>query len=132
MIQWGPTLDLGVKEINRQHQTLVHLVNELNHLLHNHYGIDSIKRVVQGLIDYTANHFEYEETLFTEFAYAQESEHVRVHRSLVEQVLAFQQRVERGEDIGEELMKFLQNWLTVHIQQDDKAYVACFHEHGMR
>jgi hemerythrin len=132
LIEWGASLDLNIGEINRQHQTLVHLVNELNYLLHHQYGMASIKRVVQGLIDYTANHFEYEETLFKQFAYEQETEHVKSHRTLVQQVLDFQQRVERGENIGNELMQFLKNWLTIHIQQEDRGYVSCFKQHGMK
>ncbi|MDW6003597.1 bacteriohemerythrin [Vibrio mangrovi] len=132
LIEWGPSLDLNIKEINRQHQTLVHLINELNHLLNNGYGLASIKRVVQGLIDYTANHFQYEETLFDQFHYVNEHEHVGAHHRLVEQVLGFQKRVENGEDIGKELMSFLQDWLTLHIQKEDKQYVACFHEHGIQ
>ncbi|SHO58340.1 bacteriohemerythrin [Vibrio quintilis] len=132
LIQWGPGLDLNLEEINRQHQTLVHLVNELNHLLSHNYGLASVKRVVQGLIDYTANHFEYEEVLFSQFGYENEAAHVKKHQSLVTNVLEFQKRVERGENIGPELMKFLQEWLTVHIQQEDRAYVECFHRHGMK
>ncbi|CAM3534255.1 Methyl-accepting chemotaxis protein PctB [Vibrio aerogenes CECT 7868] len=132
LIQWGPGLDLNLAEINRQHQTLVHLVNELNHLLTHHYGLASVKRVVQGLIDYTANHFEYEEVLFSQFGYQDEAAHVKKHQNLVKSVLEFQQRVERGEQVGPELMKFLQDWLTVHIQQEDRAYVECFHQHGMK
>ncbi|ASA56781.1 bacteriohemerythrin [Vibrio gazogenes] len=131
LIEWGPSLDLNIKEINRQHQTLVHLINELNHLLNNGYGLSSIKRVVQSLIDYTANHFQYEETLFEQFGYVHEHEHVGAHHRLVEQVLDFQKRVENGENIGKELMAFLEDWLTLHIQKEDKQYVECFHEHGV-
>ncbi|QSX32039.1 bacteriohemerythrin [Shewanella avicenniae] len=131
LMEWNPGLDLGLLEINRQHQTLVNLVNELYYLLQHNYGAASIKRVVQGLIDYTANHFKYEETLFELFDYRHQQEHSNIHRRLVGQVLDFQRRVEAGENIGDELMSFLKSWLINHIQKEDRAYCEHFKSRGM-
>ncbi|MCG9596131.1 bacteriohemerythrin [Vibrio sp. Isolate25] len=131
LMEWNDQLDIGLDEINRQHQTLLHLINELYHLLRHNYGLPSIKRVVQGLIDYTANHFKYEETLFAQIGYEQTQEHIDKHAQLVNEVLAFQKRVERGEDIGEELMSFLKNWLSHHIMREDKAYTDSFKRNGL-
>ncbi|KFI11642.1 bacteriohemerythrin [Vibrio coralliilyticus] len=131
LMEWNEQLDIGLDEINRQHQTLLHLINELYYLLKHNYGLSSIKRVVQGLIDYTANHFKYEETLFAQIGYEQTQEHIDKHAQLVDEVLAFQKRVERGEDIGEELMSFLKNWLSQHIMREDKAYTDAFKQNGL-
>ncbi|MCE0495896.1 bacteriohemerythrin [Vibrio salinus] len=131
LIEWGPDLDLGLTEINRQHETLVNLINELYYLLNNNYDLASVKRVVQGLIDYTGNHFKYEETLFDMFEYKDRHQHERIHSTLVSQVLDFQRRVESGEDISDELMSFLKAWLTQHIQKEDRAYSRLFKEMGM-
>lgn len=132
LMEWTDSLDIGIDEINRQHQTLLHLINELYHLLNHNYGLPSIKRVVQGLIDYTANHFTYEETLFEQVNYSQYKQHKEKHEELVKQVLDFQQRVERGEAIGDELMSFLKKWLTHHIMREDKAYADEFKQGGIR
>lgn len=131
LMEWSDQLDIGLDEINRQHQTLLHLINELYHLLKHGYGMASIKRVVQGLIDYTANHFTYEEVLFEQIDYAQARDHVDKHKQLVTQVLDFQKRVERGDDIGDELMQFLKNWLSQHIMREDKAYVDSFKNNNL-
>jgi len=131
LMEWNDQLDIGLDESNRQHKILVHLVNELYHLLTHNYGLASIKRVVQGLIDYTANHFTYEEVLFEQIDYSHTKEHVAKHKQLVEQVLAFQSRVEKGEDIGDELMEFLKNWLMQHIMREDKAYAESFKKNNL-
>lgn len=131
LMEWNDQLDIGLEEINRQHQALLHLINELYHLLKHNYGLSSIKRVVQGLIDYTANHFKYEEVLFEQIGYSQTKEHVEKHNHLVAQVLDFQKRVERGDDIGDELMGFLKNWLSQHIMREDKAYVDSFKKNNL-
>ena len=131
LMTWNDQLDIGLNEINRQHQTLLHLINDLNHLLKHSYGLPAIKRVVQGLIDYTANHFKYEEVLFDQIGYQQTDEHMKKHSQLVERVLDFQKRVEKGEDIGDELMQFLKNWLGQHIMIEDKAYAESFKQHGL-
>lgn len=131
LIEWGPSLDLGLIEINCQHETLVNLINELYYLLNNNYDLASVKRVVQGLIDYTANHFKYEETLFEQFEYKGQQQHAKIHSNLVGKVLDFQRRVEANEDISDELMSFLKSWLTQHIQKEDKAYSGLFKEKGL-
>lgn len=131
LIEWNAQLDIGLDEINRQHRALLHLINELYYLLNHNYGLASVKRVVQGLIDYTANHFAYEEILFSQIGYDQTDEHVAKHHKLVEEVLQFQRRVEKGEDIGDELMAFLKNWLQQHIMREDKAYVEAFKNNNL-
>ncbi|WP_047043224.1 bacteriohemerythrin [Vibrio mexicanus] len=131
LMEWSSELDIGLAEINRQHQTLLHLINELNHLLKHNYGLASVKRVVQGLIGYTANHFKYEEILFEQVGYSGTKAHIEKHNNLVGQVLEFQKRVESGEDIGEELLSFLKDWLRTHIMSEDKAYSKTFIDNGL-
>lgn len=108
------------------------MVNELYYIRNHNYGIASIKRVVQGLIDYTANHFDYEETLFEQSGYPQDAEHKASHRKLVNQALDFQKKVNNGEDVGAELMSFLKAWLSNHITVEDAAYSHHFKEHGLK
>jgi len=129
-VKWGPELDIGMSEINRQHQRLVSLVNELHRTLSEAYGLEAIKRIVQGLVDYTANHFSYEEELFARFGYPQTNGHKEKHAQLVGQVLDFQKRVARGEDVADELMAFLKSWLVNHIQKSDKEYAQFLLAHG--
>ena len=76
-------------------------------------------------------HFKYEEILFDQIGYQQTDEHMKKHSQLVERVLDFQKRVEKGEDIGDELMQFLKNWLGQHIMIEDKAYAESFKQHGL-
>lgn len=123
-VEWGPQLDLGMEEINRQHQRLVSLINELHRTLEEAYGLEAIKRIVQGLVDYTANHFAYEEELFARFGYPQTEQHKLKHQQLVAKVLDFQKRVASGEDVADELMAFLKSWLINHIQGSDKEYTG--------
>ncbi|MCA1897938.1 bacteriohemerythrin [Shewanella putrefaciens] len=129
-VTWGPELDIGMPEINRQHQRLVSLINELHRTLSEDYGLEAIKRIVQGLVDYTANHFSYEEELFERFGYPQSESHKEKHGQLVGQVLDFQKRVGKGEDVADELMSFLRSWLVNHIQKSDKEYTTFLLSHG--
>ncbi|QYJ79457.1 bacteriohemerythrin [Shewanella acanthi] len=129
-VKWGPDLDIGMPEINRQHQRLINLINELHRTLSESYGLEAIKRIVQGLVDYTANHFSYEEELFARFGYPQTAEHKEKHTKLVDQVLDFQRRVAKGEDVADELMAFLKSWLVNHIQKSDREYTQFLLAHG--
>lgn len=129
-VKWGPELDIGMPEVNRQHLRLVALINELHRTLNGNYGLEAVKRIVQGLVDYTANHFTYEEELFERFGYPQTKEHKEKHAKLVGQVIEFQRRVGRGEDVADELMAFLKSWLINHIQKSDKEYTHFMLSHG--
>ena len=122
LVTWTDALDVGMDDINLQHQRLIGLINELYRIMQLNYGLGAIKRVIQGLVSYTANHFAYEEMLFDRYGYGDSDNHKIKHRKLVEQVLSFQSRVNRGEDVADELMSFLKEWLVNHIQRSDKAY----------
>lgn len=130
VVEWTNKLDVGIDEINRQHQRLVGLVNEVNRLIQENYSLSAIQRVIQALVDYTVTHFRYEENMFDRFEYEHEAEHKAKHQKLVNQVLEFQSRVNAGEDVGEELLDFLKAWLVNHIQGDDMKYGPYLSSHG--
>lgn len=60
----------------------------------------------------------------------QTASHKEKHGQLVAQVLDFQKRVGRGEDVADELMAFLKSWLVNHIQKSDKEYTQFLLSHG--
>ncbi|RUO37159.1 chemotaxis protein [Aliidiomarina taiwanensis] len=122
LIEWQPEFDVGVKEVNRQHQRLISIANELHRLSQrddNDYGV---KRVIAALANYTQTHFRYEELLLERHGYDDLEEHKRKHKALINDVLEFGRRVDRGEPVVDELLDFVKNWLIHHILKSDMAY----------
>ena len=48
--------------------------------------------------------------------------HQAIHAKLIDQVGELQSKFKRGKRINTELMRFLKNWLTDHIQKTDMQY----------
>lgn len=133
LFHWSDAYDVGVEEVNRQHKILIDLINELYSLKESGRSIRAIRRVLEGLVDYTLNHFWYEEHLMQKSGYPDFEKHKRSHEKLVEQVTGFVQRVDAGdESVAGELLEFLNEWLSKHIQGSDKAYTPFMNEKGIR
>ena len=132
LFSWSDAYDVGIEEVNRQHKILINLINELHALKQSGRSIRSMRRVLDGLVDYTLNHFRYEEHLMQKYEYPEFEEHKRSHEKLVEQVSGFVQRVDSGDEaVAGELLEFLNEWLAKHIQGADKAYAPFLNEKGI-
>lgn len=79
--------------------------------------------LLHKLVKYTRDHFTAEEALMAAAGYTGLAQHRLKHRELMKQVGDFVARFERGEsNLNLPLLNFLRDWLTNHIQQEDKLY----------
>ncbi|MGA2938094.1 MAG: hemerythrin domain-containing protein [Syntrophobacteraceae bacterium] len=62
LIQWNDSLSVNVVDIDKQHQKLVGMINELNDAMRQGKGKDALGKIVNGLIIYAGTHFKTEET----------------------------------------------------------------------
>ncbi len=128
---WSDVFDVGINEINRQHKVLINIVNEIYNLECNNRSPQMLRRTLEGLIDYTETHFTYEEYLLESNGYPEFAPHKAKHVKLLSQVGDFVQRIDRGEDIAAELLEFLTDWLSKHIQGTDKKYGPFLNQNGI-
>ncbi len=124
MMEWSDKLSVGVASIDVQHKKLVGMANELYDAMKAGKGKEVLDKTLDGLIAYTVSHFNYEEKLFAETAYAKTAPHKKEHADLTKQVLAIQEKMKKGVSFAQsmEVMEFLKNWLINHIMVSDKAY----------
>ncbi|MBP8186575.1 MAG: bacteriohemerythrin [Comamonas sp.] len=128
-IPWSSALMLGIPKIDAQHQVLVELINAL----HDELGKPAPARttlaeVLEGLVDYTHNHFIEEEVMFQRYGYPQTTAHTAEHSQFTAKAMDWLMRFEDGEDINLEALDFLKDWLLHHILQEDRAYVPFLQE----
>jgi hemerythrin-like metal-binding protein len=89
--------------------------------------------LLKKLAAYTHTHFKDEEAMMTAAKYPGLADHKIKHRDLIKQVEDFAARHERGEvTVNLQLMNFLRDWLTNHIQKTDHEYGPWLNEHGVR
>jgi len=122
-ITWTADLDTGIPVIDQQHRRIVDFINDLEaaQVLGNK---EQIKQVIYDCIDYTLSHFAFEESMQEEAGYPYCKPHKKVHELFTRKVAEYQQRMELGDDIAEELHGMLARWLVNHIKRDDADYVA--------
>lgn len=133
LFQWREDYSVKIPSIDVQHKRLVEMLNQLNDGMASGTGHAQLATLLDGLVDYTAKHFAYEEKLFAQHAFPGSAEHTAEHARLVEQVLDFKRRFEAGQaSINMQLMKFLKDWLINHILGSDKGYSAHLVERGVK
>ena len=131
-IEWSKSLSVNVGSIDREHQRLVDLVNQLYTAMREGRGNTAIGSVLDELITYTASHFANEEKLMREAGYPAYDEHKAAHEALVAQVLETKKKFAQGTALSQEVMSFLKNWLVNHIQGMDKRYGPHLNKKGIR
>lgn len=129
---WSSELEVGIEQIDEQHRWLVNQTNQLyDSLASDKAGGAEVGAVLEGLMDYTVNHFIVEEELFQRLGYPESAAHKAQHDQFIAQVMDLLQRHEAGEVSGNETLSLLADWLAHHILKVDKAYVSFFHQHGV-
>jgi len=126
-LQWSEHFSVGIPEIDEQHKTLFNLVNMIHTAILEHKGTAVCAKVLDELIEYTRIHFGLEQSLMHIGKYPEYEAHCALHRELVEEVEALQNKIHSGKAaISFELLHFLRTWLTKHILGEDKKYADFF------
>ena len=124
---WTPDLALGVEEIESQHQELVRLTNALHDEISSASPHrETIHGILEGLVDYTHNHFIVEEVLFQQHDYPETPAHQAQHNRFTGTAMDLLMRFEDGEEVSIEALEFLKDWLVHHICKVDRAYLPFF------
>lgn len=121
-IEWTRELEFGIPVIDSQHKRIVDYINELNDacITGNRSETD---HVMEGLLNYTITHFEFEETLQEKAGYQFLKAHKRIHEIFMKKVADIRARAQKGEDVAPELLNLLKQWLVSHINSEDRDYV---------
>ena len=127
MFEWNERYSVGIGSIDAQHQTLFRLGAELHAAMTSGQGKAASGKILDRLIQYTTSHFAHEERLMRQHDFPGLAAHKAEHEALTKQVLQFQSDFQLGKaTITVQLLHFLKNWLTHHIDGSDKRYAPHF------
>jgi hemerythrin len=124
LLTWDEKYSLNVAELDRQHQRLFTLFNELYEAMQQGKGPHVIEKVLAAVIDYTAYHFAFEENLLRQNGYADLAAHRAEHLQLAERSKELATRA-RKQDVTPATLKFLSSWLVDHILVEDRKFAPC-------
>jgi hemerythrin len=132
LMQWTEALSVHIAEIDKQHQRLIALINQLDDAVHVGNDHDVLGAVLEELLDYTRTHFRYEENLLKTNAYPELEGHKAEHDALTEKVVFLGDYFKRGENLNTvQIMQFLKIWLEEHIMGVDRTYAEFLNAKGI-
>ena len=131
-VYWTSDLDTGFEDIDEQHRQLVDYTNKLYDAKEAN-DKEGIEREFQHLIDYTVEHFSYEEMMLEEAQYRLVEQHRKVHQNFVNRLNTLQARYHNGdEEAVEEVIGLCEGWLFRHIHINDHGYIDSVKASGIR
>jgi hemerythrin-like metal-binding protein len=133
LIDWNDSLKLGIPTLDFQHRRLVDILNRLHEAMVSRQGNEVLVVILDDLVKYTIEHFTYEESVLKAHGYGDYAGHVGLHHELTHQVRDFRLKLKEGRiGLSATVLQFLTQWLTLHIGNEDRKYVAYLTEKGVR
>ena len=133
LIQWNDSFSVNVAEIDRQHQQLIGMINDLNDAMRQGQGKAVMGKIINGLVNYATTHFITEEKYFDKFGYPEAISHKNEHTGFAIKVSEFMDEFEKGNiALPMQILDFLSDWLKNHIKGSDKKFGPFFNEKGLK
>jgi|WetSurMetagenome_2_1015567.scaffolds.fasta_scaffold1184200_1 hemerythrin len=133
-MEWNKGYSVGVAIFDDEHKKLIAIINQLHAAITESVDKLALQRISDSLVEYTLMHFRHEEMYFDDWAYPDAAEHVAIHAKLRRQVFDYRKQIMEKDsaELAEELAVFLRDWLTQHIQVEDRKYGTFLCEKGLR
>lgn len=123
-IKWDKSMSVGIDMIDKDHQKLLALINQLQTATHYNVDKQMISDVMHELISYTQYHFNREETLMRINHYPGYENHQQLHHAMIKNMNECMDKYKHDPDHSvDQALAFLKNWLINHIMGSDKDYV---------
>jgi hemerythrin-like metal-binding protein len=120
-IEWNETLEIGIKEIDNEHKSIISKFEELYQKMREGKGHQFYRELITFLDDYVNTHLAHEETYQKEIDYINYEAHKEKHdefRHILEEL-----KEEELDDItNAELIRInllMKDWLVHHILEED-------------
>lgn len=125
---WDEKYRLGIPEIDRQHQTLLLLLNKAfdfySHQMSAPPSEDLRQRALQDLNklrEFARAHFATEEELMARFDYPQLTQHLQEHGKFLEMVAQVEAKTATAREFrANEWIEVMLHWYDYHVQHEDR------------
>jgi hemerythrin-like metal-binding protein len=119
-VAWKPYYSVGHTAIDKEHQRLLGMIDDLFTAVQDGEEQAQVDKALMRLAEYTATHFDHEEGIMQKCGYPDLEAHRKLHDEMRDRVREF---CDKPDDVAaQDLLAFLKEWWTRHIQSRDKAY----------
>ncbi len=119
-IEWSPTLELGIKNLDDQHRELIEALNTLLAARRAGTRACSARDVVTRLRAFADAHFHIEEGYMRAFGYPDAKTHQQEHQDYLAAVDRLEAACAGGAGNPEAALGFLETWIRGHLPGADR------------
>lgn len=120
--EWNQSLDLGIGEMNDEHQQLISLMNRLHEQHREGAPYETLAKTLTDLKNFTIQHFQDEEAYMMRINYPKLETHQIIHKKLISRLGDFANTFASSRALDQDFFEFLQFWLSAHIRGIDMQY----------
>ena len=121
-IKWSDELNTGNEIIDTQHLKIFKITNNFIEAYLQENSKEILGDMLDFLIEYTIEHFLYEEKLMIEYNYPKFEYHKKCHEDFKDIVGEFKSEFEiqgATENLNKKLSGIIVRWLIIHIKHED-------------
>lgn len=118
-LQWNEEWSVGVAAIDEQHARMTTLLSRIGDAVKTGQREERIMALLDELVACTRDHFEAEERMMDQYAYANALLHRQAHRKLMEDLLSIQRQFDSASLML--TLQSLKDWLIKHITESDRC-----------
>ena len=123
LVEWNDSFSVQNAEMDKQHQHLFWLLNQLHDAMGKGKGRGILPNVLDELLQYTQVHFAAEEALMQKHNYPGFVIHKRQHEDLIARVAKLHKQFLVGDfSASMQTRDLLKEWLSEHIKGSDQKY----------
>ncbi|EKQ54883.1 MULTISPECIES: bacteriohemerythrin [Clostridium] len=128
MIKCKKDYELGVKQIDEQHEKLFEIADRAYKLLTNDFISDKYDKIIEiigELKEYTLFHFKSEEEYMLSIGHRRFLSHKVEHENFIKDIDNIDlYKIDSNQDQSvKEILEFVVNWIDIHILNQDKLIV---------
>ena len=127
---WSASYELGVPIIDAQHKKLFLIFKNLVNACKSDHNADGTGKALELMVDYVDYHFKAEET-YWELEPTIYVPHRKAHYYFVKEIYFATGNIRMQEDISDELLHFLANWLLEHVLGMDRQHFQELRDLGL-
>lgn len=123
VFKWEPELSVHVDPMDKDHQVLINLMNDIYVLYSKNANRQEIAKGMKNLGEFVVAHFDREERFFATVANYPDIEiHKAIHKKLVNRYVGYLNDYNNGANLDDNFFFFLKAWLVAHIEGVDMKY----------
>ncbi|TLD81957.1 non-heme iron protein [Helicobacter sp. MIT 05-5293] len=116
---WSDEFSVHHEIIDQQHQRLFELAHKAYRIANSPSSSNEIKAILVEFFEYMKTHFKDEEQYMHAIGYPRLEEHKKIHRTIVAEMAGMVKHVGSMDILKEMIATVAEDWLLVHILQED-------------